>query len=94
MITTGIVARFPAGEFRITSAADSALSQREMLIGLVRHLSCDWGELDEHDWRHNDAALADGSRLLSRYVTPGGKVFWVITEHDRSATTILLPNDY
>lgn len=94
MITTGIIARFPTGKFRITPAADCALSQTDTLVGLIRHLSCDWGELNEHDWRQNDAALKNGSSLLSRYVTPEGTVFWIITEHDRSATTILLPNDH
>ena len=93
MITTVIPARFPAGEIRITSAAASKLPPCEVLIGLVRHLSGDWGDLDQCDWRQNDAALEHGFRLLSRYVTPGGTLFWIITEHNRSATTILLPND-
>jgi hypothetical protein len=93
MITNSFINRFPTGEVRVTPAAYFALSHTEIVIGLIRHIDCDWGELDEQDWRQNDAALTNGSRLLSRYVTPGGKVFWIITEHDRSATTILLPND-
>ena len=62
--------------------------------GFVRHMAGDWGELDEHDWKENEAALEHGFRLFSRYVTPGGTKFYVITEHDRSVTTILLPEEY
>ena len=54
----------------------------------------DWGEVDEEDKRLNDAALKDGTRLLSAYVTSRGAGLWIITEADRSATTILLPSEY
>jgi hypothetical protein len=54
----------------------------------------DWGELSDHDQEANEVALQHGLRLLSRYVASAGKVFWIITEHDRSATTILLPEEY
>lgn len=62
---------------------------------LCRHLSADWGDLDEHDWQQNDAALASGEdRLFSSYqVTPDLKL-WIITEWDRSVTTLLLPSEY
>ena len=89
-----IPASFPAGRIVITPGALSELSQEDAMHGLARHMSCDWGDLDEHDWRENEAALEHGFRLLSRYVTPSGTIFWIITEHDRSATTILLPNEY
>jgi len=48
----------------------------------------------EADWRANDWALQAGERLLSVYQTLGGIKFWIITEADRSATTILLPSEY
>jgi hypothetical protein len=50
--------------------------------------------VDEEDWRLNDEALRDGSRLLSAYETERGVRLWIITEADRSATTILLPDEY
>ena len=60
---------------------------------LARHASGDWGELDAHDHRENERSLEHGWRLLSSYPV-GEKTIWVITEADRSVTTILLPGDY
>jgi len=62
---------------------------------LFRHLAGDWGDIDDSDWRQNDAALTSGEdRLFSSYqVAPDLKV-WVITEWDRSVTTLLLPSEY
>jgi hypothetical protein len=63
------------------------------LLLLARHQAGDWGELDSHDRRENALFLKNGWRLVSRY--PVGKgVVWIITEADRSATTILLPEEY
>lgn len=92
MIVTG--GKFTAGEIVITPEARTQLTQDEAIKGLLRHLSGDWGVQDEHDWKENDAALEYGFRLFSSYVTPRGTKFWIITEHDRSVTTILLPNEY
>lgn len=60
---------------------------------LERHQRGDWGDLCADDARQNDEALKLGDRLLSSYTVAGGKV-WVITEADRSATTLLLPEEY
>jgi hypothetical protein len=60
---------------------------------LSRHVTGDWGELDEHDKKANDTAVRQGERILSAYGTGESKL-WIITEADRSATTILRPNDY
>ena len=61
---------------------------------LRRHHCGDWGdELCREDKEANEAALRDGTRLLSRYSTPGGSIY-IITEWDRSATTLLLPEEY
>jgi hypothetical protein len=60
---------------------------------LLRHLRGDWGDLDESDKAENDFSLASGFRLLSSYNTPYGTL-WIITEHDRSATTFLTPSEY
>jgi hypothetical protein len=66
---------------------------------LARHVSGDWGDLDAEDRSLNDAALTDGSRILSAYTTTNGERLWVITEAaddngQRSPTTILLPSEY
>jgi len=61
---------------------------------LQRHVAGDWGELDEEDKKANDGALQTGERLLSAYQSATGTKFWIITEADRSVTTVLLPEDY
>ena len=64
---------------------------------LRRHLAGDWGDVDDEDKAMNDAALVDGSRLLSAYHVGDSQTpikFWIITEADRSFTTLLLPNEY
>ena len=64
------------------------------VVGLLhRHRSGDWGDLSSHDARANDHALVGGARVLSAYETSGGRL-WIITEADRSATTVLLPSEY
>jgi hypothetical protein len=60
---------------------------------LARHAIGDWGELCAFDRRQNETALRDGYRILSSYDVPAGRV-WIITEADRSVTTILLPEEY
>jgi hypothetical protein len=66
---------------------------------LARHVVGDWGELDDEDRRLNDAALINGSRLLSAYRIKTGVKLWIVTEATnevglRYCTTILLPSDY
>jgi hypothetical protein len=60
---------------------------------LARHVTGDWGELCAFDRRQNEIALRDGYRVLSSYNMPAGRV-WIVTEADRSITTILLPEEY
>lgn len=61
---------------------------------LRRHAAGDWGELDSHDIAENEYSLTHGFRLLSRYRTTAGETLWIITEADRSVTTLLLPEEY
>ncbi len=61
---------------------------------LVRHQSGDWGTVGEDDAEENDLSVREGFRILSAYRTSQGEKIWVITEADRSPTTILLPNEY
>lgn len=87
--------RFVMGKPVITTAAQTALDAAgiEGVLLLARHIHGDWGDLPVEDQTANELALLTGSRLLSSYDLPGGKV-WIITEADRSVTTILLPDDY
>jgi hypothetical protein len=59
-----------------------------------RHLNCDWSDMCEEDQISNREALTNGSRIFSSYLLPQDTKIWVITEADRSATTILLPSEY
>ena len=89
-------ARFALGQTYITPGAQEALQiagQTELEF-LRRHMSCDWGQLSDEDIRENELSLKEGFRLLSSYVTGKGQVLWVITEADRSSTTLLLPTEY
>jgi hypothetical protein len=82
------------GRLVVTQGAIKSLTSDDVIHSLTRHLSADWGHLDEHDWKMNDDALESGGRILSQYFTENGTKFWIITECDRSATTILLPEEY
>ncbi len=61
---------------------------------LCRHVGGDWGDLDEEDRAENELSLQEGFRLLSAYRLRDGTRIWIITEADRSSTTILLPREY
>jgi hypothetical protein len=77
-----------------TPNALAQLTQDDILRGLQRHQAGDWGDMDEHDRQENELSLKSGFRLLSVYRAANGVKFWIITEADRSATTVLLPEDY
>ena len=64
------------------------------LAFLIRHVCGDWGDLDEHDHGENELSVREGFRILSSYNLPDGERLWIITEADRSATTLLLPDEY
>jgi hypothetical protein len=61
---------------------------------LLRHLTGDWGDLDEFDKMENESALEEGFRILSAYDLKTSTRIWIITEADRSSTCLLLPSDY
>lgn len=85
--------RFPLGRLLITTNAQGQLKPEEVNAGLSRHASGDWGNVCKDDAQQNDEAMIDGDRLLSSYPGKAG-TFWIITEADRSATTVLMPEDY
>ena len=87
-------AKFPLGEIVATPNALASIPNDEILTSLSRHVRGDWGELDQHDLNANERGLKHGLRLVSVYKSVAGVKFWIITEHDRSVTTVLLPMDY
>jgi len=89
-----MAASFPLGRLMITVHAQSVLQMEDVATGLRRYTRGDWGELCPEDALENDLSLEPGFRLLSAYTDRRGNRFWIITEADRSATTILLPEDY
>lgn len=93
-ISAGIKSRVPLGRVVITAHAQDILSSTDINAGLSRHQSGDWGEVSKADWRANDGALKSGESILSAYTGKGGKHFWIITESDRSHTTVMMPEDY
>ena len=89
-------ALFSLGQIVGTPGALEALSeaQEEPLDFLARHVTGDWGELDEEDKAQNNFSVKNNLRILSAYTLQSGEKIWLITEADRSATTILLPSEY
>lgn len=88
--------RFPLGRTVGTPGAIAVLEENNQLPleFLARHVRGDWGDLDADDKASNEEALKDGSRIFSAYDLHDGTRIYVITEADRSVTTILLPEEY
>jgi hypothetical protein len=88
--------KFALGQLLMTPGASEAMltAQHVPPEFLLRHVHGDWGELCAEDRRENERALRVGSRLLSAYRTRNDDKLWIITEWDRSATTLLLPEEY
>ena len=90
-----MMSHLPLGKVVATPGALNLLSEagEDAFSYLARHAAGDWGELCAFDHRQNEIALREGYRVLSSYPVGEGKV-WIITEADRSVTTMLLPEDY
>ena len=88
--------KFPLGRIVATSGALQALQEANQnpFEFLERHQGGDWGELCEEDKRENEFSIRNGFRILSTYRTLHDVKVWVITEADRSVTTLLLPREY
>jgi hypothetical protein len=93
---TAAVARFTVGATFITPGAEDALmtAGQTAIQFLRRHISGDWSGLSETDAEENEVSLREGFRVLSAYETAKGEKLWIITEADRSSTTILLSSEY
>lgn len=87
--------RFPAGRLFVTCGINDLIANGlNVFPFFIRHLNGDWGDLCQDDIALNHQALKEGTRLFSAYqISPDLKI-WIITEVDRSATTILLPSEY
>ena len=87
---------FELGQIVATPGALAALRKAGQQPGefLTRHINRDWGDLDEEDRKENEYSLEHGFRLLSAYKTNAADRLWIITEADRSVTTLLLPEEY
>ena len=102
MTTHKAVKSFPLGQIVATQGVLASVPNPHMIECLTRHSRGDWGNVCREDAASNNRALIDGSRLLSAYaIDPtkpakgyGENCFWIITEHDRSVTTFLLPSEY
>jgi hypothetical protein len=87
-INLGVVVATPGAVAALEEACESALGF------LMRHASRDWGEIPPEDWEENEFSIKNELRILSAYSLRNGTKIWIITEADRSLTTILLPEEY
>ena len=88
------IAKLRLGRIVATPNALESIANDDILAGIRRHQAGDWGDVCAEDRHANDQALVHGTRILSVYRAVNGTKFWIITEADRSVTTILLPQDY
>lgn len=86
--------KFQLGQLVATQGAMRELDHDDITSAIKRHVSGDWGDVCDEDKALNDQALVEGTRLLSSYKSAKGVKFWIITEWDRSVTTVLLPEEY
>ena len=89
-----VLAKFRLGHIVTTPNALTELSEDDIFCGIQRHQAGDWGDVSEPDRQENELSLIEGRRLWSVYHAANGTKFWLITEHDRRRTTVLMPEDY
>jgi hypothetical protein len=89
-----LIAKFRLGKIVSTPNALDRLTQEDILLAIGRHQAGDWGNVDTYGYAANERALVEGTRLWSVYHAANGVKFWLITEADRSATSVLMPEDY
>ena len=82
------------GDVYLTRGVAAKIPPVFVLFALERHMHGDWGDVCKADWELNDQAVKDGTRLVSIYKSKTQRTFWVITEADRSVTTVLMPEEY
>jgi hypothetical protein len=85
---------FELGDVVMTASAGEVVSMDDVDKALHRYVRGDWGDTCLEDWKQNDDAVKNGERILAVYHDSSNTTFWIITEWDRSYTTVLLPSDY
>ena len=90
------MAKFEMGQLVATPSALKAIEEAgtSFFEYIRRHLNGDWGDICKEDAKENEFSLKNDLRLMSIYTLSNGVKIWIITEADRSTTTILLPEDY
>lgn len=86
--------KFVCGMVVVTSNVVSTIHAEDVRAALGRHTRGDWGNVCSEDWESNESGLREGARLFSVYHDRNGVTFCIITEWDRSYTTVLLPDEY
>lgn len=86
--------KFELGRIVATPGALATLDQFDIMSALRRHVRGDWGDLCDEDWNLNERSLVTEGRLFSVFLSRKLDRFYVITEWDRSRTTVLLPSEY
>jgi hypothetical protein len=91
--------KFPLGQTVLTRGVNDLVAENTdfaklVTESLVRHATGDWGDLSAEDKQENEFSLKEGLRLFSAYECSGLPKIWIITEADRSATTVLFPEEY
>ena len=91
--------KFKIGEVYVSRKVNDRATEDEdfadfVLRSLEKHARGDWGDLDEEDKQENEISLGEGFRILSAYKYKDGEKIWIITEADRSVTTVLFPEEY
>ena len=94
VIITKVMPKFDLGRVLGTVGFKHKVNPDEAIVALTRHAIGDWGEMCKSDKDLNDEAVENGSRILSRYSTPAGYTFYIITEADRAVTTCLMVDEY
>ena len=89
-----VAIKFDIGRAVATHGVIERVNESDLFDSFLRHIGGDWGELCDQDRQANDLACQVGARITSRYSDRNHTWFWIITEADRSATTLLLPNEY
>lgn len=89
-----IESKFELGSIGMTPGVQSEIVTQEIINAIRRHAQCDWGDVDNEDAKANEWSLENDARLLSVYRSSTRVKFYIITEADRSSTTVLLPSEY
>lgn len=90
---------FKTGKMLMTAGISERMRESKefckfVVVSLRRYVACDWGEMGDEDKEANDKAVKGGDRIFGAYVDKDDTKIWIITEYDRSATTIMFPDEY